>query len=194
MDFGPDGALWVLGWSSGYGAEWKDGQLTNEGRIFRVAWKDKPVVDFARSPAEDRNSGESHYGSLDACSIDELIDEFDSPLPVRRINAQDELVRRGDAVQQRLVERLRDGKLTENQETWTVWALGRMPVATTLASFLHDVQQVESKTSLNLQIQAIRVLPYRAKQFGQTERFMDYARDALRHPQPRAIRGRTSGP
>ena len=186
MEFGPDGALWVLGWSSGYGAEWKDGQLTNEGRIFRIAWKDKPVVDFARSPAEDRNSGESHYGSLDTCSIDELIDEFDSTLPVRRINAQDELVRRGDAVQQRLVERLRDGKLTENQETWTVWALGRMPATTTLASFLHDALQVESKTSLNLQIQAIRVLAYRAKQFGQTERFMDYVRDALRHPQPRA--------
>lgn len=175
MDFGPDGALWVLGWSSGYGAEWKDGQLTNEGRIFRVAWKDA-------SPVKPLRTAEQ----LGAFSIDELIDEFDSPLPVRRINAQDELVRRGDAVQQRLVERLRDGELTENQETWTVWALGRMPDATTLASLLHDALQVESKASLNLQIQAIRILAYRAKQFGQTERLADYVRVALRHPQPRA--------
>ncbi|MGB4707604.1 MAG: PVC-type heme-binding CxxCH protein [Fuerstiella sp.] len=174
MDFGPDGALWVLGWSSGYGAEWKDGQLTNEGRIFRVAWKDAP-------PVEPLNTA----GRLDEFSIDDLVDEFDSPLPVRRINAQDELVRRGHAVQQRLVERLGDGKLTENQETWTVWALGRMPVATKLASFLHDALQAESKASLNLQIQAIRILAYRAKQFGQTERLTNYARVALQHPEPR---------
>ena len=45
MEFGPDGALWVLGWSSGYGAEWKDGKLTNEGRIYRVAWKDAKTAD-----------------------------------------------------------------------------------------------------------------------------------------------------
>jgi hypothetical protein len=32
---GPDGALYILGWSSGYGSEWKNGQMTNEGRIFR---------------------------------------------------------------------------------------------------------------------------------------------------------------
>jgi putative membrane-bound dehydrogenase-like protein len=191
MEFGPDGALWVLGWSSGYGAEWKDGQLTNEGRIFRIAWKDAPpadkpeVVDFARSPAGERNSGESHYGRLEPFSIVDLINEFDSPLPVRRINAQDELVRRGDAVQQQLVERLNDGKLTENQETWTVWALGRMPNAASLAGFLHDALQAESKASLNLQIQAVRIFAYRAKQFGQTERLTDCVRVAIRHPQPR---------
>jgi len=174
MEFGPDGALWILGWSSGYGAEWKDGQLTNEGRIFRVSWKDAPKA----APLKTAKR-------LDELSIDDLIDEFDSPLPVRRINAQDELVRRGETVQQRLVERLRDGKLTENQETWTVWAMGRMPVAASLAAFLHDVLHTESKGSLNLQIQAIRIVAYRAKQHGQTERVTGYVRVALQHPQPR---------
>jgi len=173
MEFGPGGALWVLGWSSGYGAEWKDGQLTNEGRIFRVAWKDATVAAPLRSKPWTE------------FSIDELLDEFDSPLPVRRINAQDELVRRGDAVQQRPVERLSDGKLTENQETWAAWSLGRMPVAASLATFLHDALQAESKASLNLQIQAVRILAYRAKQHGQTERLADCLRVAMQHPQPR---------
>lgn len=174
MEFGPDGALWVLGWSSGYGAEWKEGQLTNEGRIFRVAWKDAP-------PAATLKTAKR----VEDFSVDELLDEFDSPLPVRRINAQDELVRRSDAVLQRLLSRLGDRKLTENQETWTAWSLGRMPVAASLAAFLHDALQAESKASLNLQIQAVRILAHRAKQYGQTERLTDCLRVALRHPQPR---------
>ncbi|MFM8790973.1 MAG: PVC-type heme-binding CxxCH protein [Solirubrobacterales bacterium] len=173
LEFGPDGALWVLGWSSGYGAEWQDGQLTNEGRIFRVTWKDAPAAATLRSKP---------WAEL---SLDELLDEFESPLPVRRINAQDELVRRGDAVQQRLVERLSDGKLSENQETWAVWTLGRMTGATSLATFLHDAVQAESKASLNLQIQAVRILAHRAKQHGQTERLADCLRVALQNPQPR---------
>lgn len=37
--FGPDGALWCLSWGSGYGAEFEDGEMTNEGRIYRVAAK-----------------------------------------------------------------------------------------------------------------------------------------------------------
>jgi len=173
MEFGPDGALWVLGWSSGYGAEWKDKQLTNEGRIFRVVWKDAPAVaPLMSKPLTDFSMGE-------------LLDEFDSPLPVRRINAQDELVRRGDAVQQRLVERLSGGKLSENQETWTVWALGRIPNAASLAAFLHDLLQTESNASLNLKIQAVRVLAYRAKQHGQTDRLTECLRVAQQHPQPR---------
>lgn len=174
LEFGPDGALWVLGWSSGYGAEWKDGQPTNEGRIFRVAWNDAPPAPALKTMKR-----------LEEFSVEELIIEFDSPLPVRRINAQDELVRRGDAVQQRLLARLTDGKLTENQETWTVWSLGRMPVASSLAAFLHDALQAESKASLNLQIQAVRILAHRAKQHGQTERLVDCLRVALQHPQPR---------
>ena len=174
MEFGPDGALWVLGWSSGYGAEWKDGQLTNEGRIFRVAWKDAPPA----APLEATKR-------LEDFSVDELLGEFDSPLPVRRVNAQDELVRRSDAVQQRLVERLSGGKLSENQETWAAWSLGRMPVAASLAAFLHDALQAESKASLNLQIQAVRILAHRAKQHGQTDRLTDCLRVALRHPHPR---------
>lgn len=47
IEAGPDGALWVLGWSRGYGAEWKNGKLTNEGRVYRVARKNASEVEVA---------------------------------------------------------------------------------------------------------------------------------------------------
>jgi putative membrane-bound dehydrogenase-like protein len=188
LEFGPDGALWVLGWSSGYGAEWKDGQLTNEGRVFRIRWKNAPP---AVEPKTIRR--------IDEFSIDELLADFDSPLPVRRINAQDELVRRGSgaqvpttqvptaqaAIHQQLLTRLTEGKLTENQETWTVWSLGRMPVVAALAAYLDNSLRSDSTASLNLRIQAVRILAHRARQYGQTDRLAECARVALRHPQPR---------
>lgn len=177
MEFGPGGALWVLGWSRGYGAEWKDGQLTNEGRIYRVAWK-KAQTAIPLKPAK----------RMDDCSIDELLEEFDSPLPVRRINAQDALVQRGadnKDVQSQLLQRLAQGKLTENQETWTVWALGRMPTAVTLHEFLQRTLKADSKASLNLQVQSVRILAYRAKQYEQSEQLADCLRVALQHSHPR---------
>lgn len=157
LEFGPDGALWVLGWSSGYGAEWKDGELTNEGRIFRIAWKDAPPT--VNLKTERR---------LDRFSIDELIDDFDSPLPVRRINAQDEMVRRASDDEDAelvpaLLQRLQSGGLTENQETWTVWALGRMPVAESLDEFLLSTLAPGSQASTNLQVQAVRIFAHRVK-------------------------------
>jgi putative membrane-bound dehydrogenase-like protein len=177
MEFGPDGALWVLGWSSGYGAEWKDGELVNEGRIYRIAWKDAA-----------RDDEPTVATRLQRCSIDDLIGEFDSSLPVRRINAQDELVRRGmesSDVHSAILERLSDGKLTENQETWTVWGLGRMPTITALAEFLESRLRSDSKASLNLQIQSIRILAYRAKRFSESERLSASIQAALKQSQSR---------
>jgi putative membrane-bound dehydrogenase-like protein len=191
LQFGPDGALWILGWSSGYGAEWKDGQLTNEGRIFRVAWRDAGPADLSHlsQPFEQR-------------SIDELIDDFDSPLPVRRINAQQELVRRaglGNDEQKSLVptllQQLTSGKLTENQETWTVWTLGRMPMAEAFADFLHGNLRTASTASLNLQIQSIRILArsgihqkaLKDEELGSVPQqgLQDALRSGLRQPEPR---------
>jgi hypothetical protein len=87
-------------------------------------------------------------------------------------------------VQRQLVARLtddqqRDGKLTENQETWTVWALGRMPSTRSLAGFLASTLRADSNASLNMQIQVVRVFAHRAKQLGQTERLMETLRVSL---------------
>ena len=181
LEVGPDGALWILGWSSGYGAEWKDGDLTNEGRIFRVAWAGAPP---AAKPKTDE--------PIQQFSIDELIQDFDSPLPVRRINAQNELVRRGDGGGETsdelatiLLRRLSAGQLTENQETWTVWTLGRMSAPASLTDFLLSTLESESQASTNLQVQAPRIFAHRAKQLGQTEGLSAALELSLRHSQPR---------
>ena len=174
LEFGPDGALWVLGWSSGYGAEYDGGELSNEGRIFRIAWKDAPPT----KPIETAKP-------LEKFSIEELIHDFDSPLPVRRIDAQDELVKRGGSVIPQLMKQLSNAKLTENQETWTIWTLGRIRDATTLAEYLHMTLQSKDTAWLNRQVQAVRILSHRANQFQQTDRLADCMRVALGHSQPR---------
>lgn len=174
LEFGPDGALWVLGWSSGYGAEYEDGKLSNEGRIFRIAWKDAPRA--KPIPAEK---------PLQQLSIEELIGDFDSPLPVRRINAQEELVSRGGDAIQVLLKQLTEDKLSENQETWTIWSLGRIREATALPEYLHTILRSDRTAWLNRQVQAVRILSYRANQFQQTDRLADCIKLAFQHPQPR---------
>jgi putative membrane-bound dehydrogenase-like protein len=182
LEFGPDGALWVLGWSSGYGAEWKDGELTNEGRIFRVTWKDAPPATKLKTDKR-----------LEQFSINELIDEFDSPLPVRRINAQDELVRRGgdggkdaDELVTTLLRHLSAGKLTENQETWTAWTMGRLaPQNATIAEYFTNLLSEQSTASLNLSIQAIRILAYRVREQGVAKVLPKTVVETLNHENPR---------
>ena len=118
-------------------------------------------------------------------TLDELIRDFDSPLPVRRIDAQDELVRRGAGVTQPILDRLSDRSLTENQETWSIWTLGRMPEATALAGYLHEILLSNDTEWVNRQVQAVRILSYRANQLQQTDRLLDSMRLALGHTQPR---------
>ena len=112
--FGPDGALWCLSWSRGYGAEYgKDGQMTSEGRIYRIVAKDAKPEKLSTKPMKER-------------SVKELVVAFNSPLPVHRIDAQDELVRRGKPIQNDLGRELERDDLTKAQQTWGIGALGRI--------------------------------------------------------------------
>jgi putative membrane-bound dehydrogenase-like protein len=152
LEFGPDGALWILGWGAGYGAEWQEGELTSEGRIFRVTWKD---ADPAAVPTEQR---------LAERSVDRLVTDFSGPLPVRRINAQDELVRRGKAVQAELLSLLQSTELDEAAETWTAWTLARIAeemgglALLDVGYFFEAAAADKIPATLNLQIQSIRIL------------------------------------
>ncbi|MBS0264441.1 MAG: PmoA family protein, partial [Planctomycetes bacterium] len=175
LEFGPDGALWILGWSTGYGAEWQDGQLTNEGRIFRVTWKEAP-------PAKPLKVGEP----LSRFSVDELLEELDSLLPVRRINAQDELVRRGAAVRAQLQEALSHKTWKEHQETWIAWTLGRLDDdSSDITRFFASTLQADAQVSLNLRIQAVRILAFRARRSSRPEQLAASLRKVLSHQEPR---------
>jgi putative heme-binding domain-containing protein len=112
--FGPDGALWCMSWSRGYGAEYdKAGKMTSEGRVYRITADKatKPSISF--KPMKERTAKE-------------LLEAFNSPLPVHRIDAQDEFVRRGKPRQNELGRELERDDLTQAQQTWGIGALGRI--------------------------------------------------------------------
>jgi len=158
MEVGPDGALWILGWSRGYGAEWKDGKLVNEGRVYRVAME---------KAAGDREVDQSV--PLREKSVRELVTQFASPLPVHRIDAQDELVRRGTVVTEELHQILKSMSLTEVQQTWTLWALGRIGVDqpsldVVFEQMLKHESQSDVSGDFNRRLQAIRILAFRARE------------------------------
>ena len=102
-------------------------------------------------------------------TVEELINDFDSPLPVHRINAQDELVNRDGDVIEEVMQRISEGSLTQNQETWSLWTLGRMGKATLLADYLYHTLHSKTQDGLNQEIQAVRIFAFRSKQFQQTK-------------------------
>ena len=89
---GPDGALYISGWGEEYGAVWKDGEQANEGRIFRISWPAAPPANWNTSK---RGKPVAQW------TFEELVEDLGSLLPVWSIDAQDELVRRGAAVEGR---------------------------------------------------------------------------------------------
>ena len=118
IEVGPDGALWILGWGTGYGARFNDGKQTNEGRIFRIWSKDKPLVPKSKWLKPKRSKPPADWTN------DELIADLGHHIPGWRVDAQDELVRRGHAV----CEKLRNppGPISESQLTWLIWTAWRI--------------------------------------------------------------------
>ena len=146
IEIGPDGAIWISSWGRQYGAHYnEDGEFANEGRIYRLWPKSAPPTKW---------SGER----------DPLVD-LGSHLPVWRTNAQETLIKRGDAAPLR--EMLKRDDLPKALETWAVWTLGRM-----------DPPELNLKATLNQKIQWIRV---------QTHHWLDapWTRTALNDPEPR---------
>jgi putative membrane-bound dehydrogenase-like protein len=145
MAFGPDGALYLIGWSSGYGVERdKDGNMKNEGRVFRVV--PKGVAKLPPLPTK----------SLADMTVAELVTEFSGLLPVRRINAQNELVRRGSSALGDLLAALEIPSLTTAEETWAVWTLARLGGS---KEFLQRTA-TDGAASLNRRIQSVRALGF----------------------------------
>ena len=175
LEVGPDGALWCLGWSTGYGAQFKDGKLVSEGRVFHIAWKDAP----APKAADKRTRPLAQWSAA------ELIADFAGPLPVWRCDAQEEFVRRGAVAKADLLAALSGGQLGEAQETWTAWTLGRIaPDDTGIESFFAE-KLTDEKTGLNLRLQAARILAHRVREFGRAMTLPPIFEKLLDSPEPR---------
>ncbi len=152
LEFGPDGALWMLGWGRGYGAEYRDGQFVSEGRVFRItAVRSGGAKALPASP----NTPPAHR------SLDRLLEAFDSPLPVRRVEAQEELLRRGPTVAPALRKALSKTTLSEGRQTWATWTLGRIAERDPAGDAWFERQAADPKASLNLRLQSVRIVAHR---------------------------------
>ncbi|MFM1767613.1 MAG: hypothetical protein RJA22_142 [Verrucomicrobiota bacterium] len=179
LEFGPDGALWILGWGAGYGAEYKDGGMTSEGRVFRVTAK-------AGRPAAAPSSKRAQ--PLSRWTLDQLLEDLQGPLPVWRADAQEELVRRGAALADELRRRLDAGGLSEGQQTWVEWALGRMAPGDASLDAWFLARFESARAPLDRRIQALRILAHRfriAAQPTARTQVPGAMAAALRHPEVR---------
>jgi len=174
LEVGPDGALWILGWGSGYGAEYDRGQMTSEGRVFRVAASGGQRREW-RLPKRTR--------PLLHWTVADLIEDLEGPLPVWRIDAQDELVRRGASVRGELVSRLERPGAGRGTETWMAWALGRMLPSDSTVDAWFAGRLADASASLNLRLQAVRILAHRCR--GRQGTLPEAVVDLLRSPEPR---------
>jgi len=122
IEIGPDGALWVLSWGHGYGARHEQGQQIDEGRVYRIAPQDILDNRALLKPA-------SMYSKpITDWSYENLMDDLQHDrLPVRRINAQDEFVRRLNETPGQLLEKQSPGELEQvpGHTLWKSWAIAR---------------------------------------------------------------------
>ena len=177
LAFGPDGSLYVLGWGGNYHYE-----LGQEGGwVFRLRY-----VGEARGGASARAVAPPRR-PLAERSVDELIAELGPDiLPARRVNAQDELVRRGRLATAKMIERLNGGTLDTGRQTWTAWALGRMEDPSgELSAFFRRLADPVERFPFNLRLQGLRILGDRAARFGERPALLDRASAALRDSSPR---------
>ena len=152
LEFAPDGSLHICGWGGDYHYE-----TESEGSwIFRI-------IHGAQNA--DWTPGEKRVRPHSKWTLDELLADLGPEnIPVWRVNAQDELVRRGASVQEPLIASLRSGQLSKGQETWTAWALGRMPEKDPATdAFFAGLASGEEPLSFNLRLQALRILGHRAR-------------------------------
>ena len=177
IEVGPDGALWILGWSRYYGAEYKNGEMINEGRVYRVSW----------NGADSRKVAVRRRGApLAGWSVEELVRDFDGPLPVWRIDAADELVRRGALVKAELMALLDGPDQPTMRQTWTAWTLGRiLPGDRSIDDYFARLAGEGPRASLNLRIQSVRILAHRARLRGQDRKLPPVVASALQGVEPR---------
>ncbi len=177
VEVGPDGALYCLGWGREYGVQWDaQHQMVNEGRVFRFAWKESPGLRWQESKRSK---------PVGQWTVPELLADLGSHMPTWRINAQEELVRRGSGLKDTLVQKLSQRTLPIRDETWIAWTLGRMASndVDIDAHFERLATQVEAR--LNLRIQAVRILAYRVRQFRTGRPFSAAVLKLLESPEVR---------
>lgn len=147
IEIGPDGAVYISSWGREYGAVVENGRMVNEGRIYRI----RPNSFTPRADVDSKRNS-----PIGEWNIEQLIEDLKSDLPVWRVNAQEELVRRGDTVRDSLLKALRVEPGNPRLQTWGLWTLGRMS----------GPFRVVDEGSVNRQIQTLRIQAFQARRDG----------------------------
>ena len=187
LEIGPDGALYCGGWGRGYGVEWKDGiengEMLNKGRVFRFSHRDYKLRTRSEWATPKRAKPYAEW------TFEELVEDLEAGgLPIWRVDAQEELVRRGTGIRGRLLAALEKRPLSTGLETYLTWTLGRLlgnaEHATTVEGLLRDWIGNRS-VSMNRRIQALRILAHRVRNGTGTKRLPKTIHVALEDPEPR---------
>lgn len=176
IEHGPDGALYLTGWGAKLGADIKDGQQLNEGRVFRVT---SPGFVPARWKSAKRTKPLAQW------TFAELADDLGTAITVWRSDAQDELVRRGAAVRVDLIALLARGgnALPTAQETWALWTLGRLEPQNRA---IDDWFATKGHTlSANAKLQSLRIVAHRIREWQREAQLPEFVVTALGDREPR---------
>ena len=187
LEVGPDGALYCGGWDRGYGVEWKDGvkngEMISEGRVFRFSHRDYPLR------ARDEWNTPKRTKPYAGWTFEELVEDLEpGSLPAWRVDAQEELVRRGAGVREDVLARLEKRPLSTGLETYLTWTLGRLSGDASHEQAVDGIlrQWVGSRgVSTNRRIQALRILAYRIRKGQGAARLPAAIHVALEDPEPR---------
>ncbi len=173
LELGPDGALYVSGWGTTLGAEFRDGKQVNEGRVWRVAATGAPRASIAAHRPQPRAQW----------TFAQLAADLGSAVASWRADASAELVRRGSAARADLVALATKPGLPTAQETWALWTLGRLALDD--AGLDTWFGSTGAKLSLNARIQSLRIVAHRLRESKRPTALPPFVAAALTDSEPR---------
>lgn len=175
IEVGPDGALYVLSWGHGYGANMKDGNQLDAGRVYRIR--------FAKNPLAKWN-GDHRSKPPGDWSLEQLFADLGSDIPAWRVNAQNELLRRKESAKVYLLKKLIESEITKAEETWSLWTLGRMSEDQKTDDYFAKLAFDET-ASLNSRTQAVRLLAHRVRRYEKKTELPKVVGELLTSGEPR---------
>lgn len=175
IEVGPDGALYILSWGQGYGGTLKNGKQVDAGRVYRIRYANNPLTKWEKNHRSQ---------SIEQWTLNQLFNDLGANIPAWRVVAQNELLRRGQAAEKFLLQKLTQTKLDKATTTWAMWTLGRMIDSQPVESWLSRLVE-DNSAGLNIRIQAIRILALRAKLSPNKNKLPDSVGQALSDPAPR---------
>ncbi|MAH97186.1 MAG: hypothetical protein CMI66_13615 [Pedosphaera sp.] len=172
IEFGPDKAIYISSWGRQYGASMRDGRMVNEGRIYRL-WPKS--LDTSATASSER------FASFSELSTKQLIKQLASHMQVRRVDAQNALVKQGSQVVPYLKKALEKAEESSAIETWLLWTLGRIGLDDrSLDAFFQEQWQ----TTFNRRLQSLRIVAFQVKERHSND-FPAYAALGLREENAR---------